>query len=133
MARAYPCLRSRPETPYHLARYLTSLTFSEQAETGPASLVVFSGTARGYPCVSNFRSFTRVFGDRGGVLVCFGTVGCVRAQAFHLCIINLVIGTLYCAKGNFEFGIGRVMKSLEPYAKKLGARRHRPLVASSAV
>ena len=42
------------------------------------------------------------------------------AQVFHLCIINLVIGTLYCAKGNFEFGIGRVMKSLEPYPKKLG-------------
>mmetsp|Transcript_23212 Transcript_23212/g.68402 ORF Transcript_23212/g.68402 Transcript_23212/m.68402 type:complete len:677 (-) Transcript_23212:459-2489(-) len=41
-------------------------------------------------------------------------------QSFHLCIINLVIGTLYCAKGNFEFGIGRVMKSLEPYQKKLG-------------
>ena len=41
-------------------------------------------------------------------------------QAFHLCIINLVIGTLYCAKGNFEFGIGRVIKSLEPYPKKLG-------------
>ena len=41
-------------------------------------------------------------------------------QAFHLCIINLVIGTLYCAKGNFEFGISRVMKALEPYAKKLG-------------
>ena len=38
---------------------------------------------------------------------------------FHLCIINLVIGTLYCAKGNFEFGIGRVMKSLEPYQRKL--------------
>ena len=37
-------------------------------------------------------------------------------QMFHLCIINLVIGTLYCAKGNFEFGIGRVMK----------ARRGRP-------
>ncbi|KAJ1624803.1 hypothetical protein T492DRAFT_1044543 [Pavlovales sp. CCMP2436] len=31
-----------------------------------------------------------------------------------------VIGTLYCAKGNFEFGIGRVMKSLEPFQKKLG-------------
>jgi tetratricopeptide repeat protein 30 len=31
----------------------------------------------------------------------------------------LVIGTLYCAKGNFEFGIGRVIKSLEPYEKKL--------------
>lgn len=41
-------------------------------------------------------------------------------QCFHLCIINLVIGTLYCAKGNFEFGIGRVMKALEPYQKKLG-------------
>ena len=41
-------------------------------------------------------------------------------QAFHLCIINLVIGTLYCAKGNFEVGISRVMKALEPYPKKLG-------------
>ena len=41
-------------------------------------------------------------------------------QVFHLCIINLVIGTLYCAKGNFEFGISRVMKALEPYPKKLG-------------
>ena len=40
-------------------------------------------------------------------------------QAFHLCIINLVIGTLYCAKGNFEFGISRIIKSLEPYNKKL--------------
>lgn len=39
---------------------------------------------------------------------------------FHLCIVNLVIGTLYCAKGNFEFGISRIVKSLEPYDKKLG-------------
>ncbi|CAF0818713.1 unnamed protein product [Brachionus calyciflorus] len=39
---------------------------------------------------------------------------------FHLCIVNLVIGTLYCAKGNYEFGISRIMKSLEPYQKKLG-------------
>jgi len=39
---------------------------------------------------------------------------------YHLCIINLVIGTLYCAKGNFEFGISRIMKSLEPYERKLG-------------
>lgn len=38
---------------------------------------------------------------------------------YHLCIVNLVIGTLYCAKGNFEFGISRVIKSLEPYEKKL--------------
>lgn len=74
-------------------------------------------------------------------------------QCIHLCIVNLVIGTLYCAKvrgvkgggvpacsscswlsvcclvcgcvcvdvqGNFEFGISRIMKSLEPYDKKLG-------------
>mmetsp|Transcript_13358 Transcript_13358/g.21188 ORF Transcript_13358/g.21188 Transcript_13358/m.21188 type:complete len:653 (+) Transcript_13358:44-2002(+) len=41
-------------------------------------------------------------------------------QCFHLCIVNLVIGTLYCAKGNFEFGISRIIKSLEPYDKKLG-------------
>jgi tetratricopeptide repeat protein 30 len=27
--------------------------------------------------------------------------------------------TLYCSKGNYEFGISRVMKSLEPY-RKLG-------------
>ena len=46
--------------------------------------------------------------------------GPIPGQVFHLCIINLVIGTLYCAKGNFEFGISRVMKALEPYPKKLG-------------
>uniref|UniRef100_A0A8D3CJB0 Tetratricopeptide repeat protein 30 n=1 Tax=Scophthalmus maximus TaxID=52904 RepID=A0A8D3CJB0_SCOMX len=41
-------------------------------------------------------------------------------KVFHLCIVNLVIGTLYCAKGNYEFGISRVIKSLEPYNKKVG-------------
>lgn len=41
-------------------------------------------------------------------------------KMFHLCIVNLVIGTLYCSKGNYEFGISRVIKSLEPYQKKLG-------------
>eukprot|EP00049_Salpingoeca_infusionum_P019055 m.359964 g.359964 ORF g.359964 m.359964 type:complete len:658 (-) comp18832_c0_seq1:373-2346(-) len=41
-------------------------------------------------------------------------------KVFHLCIVNLVIGTLYCSKGNFQFGISRVMKSLEPYDRKLG-------------
>ena len=35
-------------------------------------------------------------------------------QPLHLCIVNLVIGTLYCAKGNYEFGISRLIKSLEP-------------------
>lgn len=41
-------------------------------------------------------------------------------KIFHLCIVNLVIGTLYCAKGNYEFGISRIIKSLEPHSKKLG-------------
>jgi len=31
-----------------------------------------------------------------------------------------VIGTLYCSKGNYTFGVSRVIKSLEPYQKKLG-------------
>eukprot|EP01137_Pigoraptor_chileana_P006775 Opistho-2@51462 len=41
-------------------------------------------------------------------------------KVYHLCIVNLVIGTLYCAKGNYEFGISRIIKSLEPFNKKLG-------------
>lgn len=41
-------------------------------------------------------------------------------KSFHLCIINLVIGTLYCAKGNFEFGISRVIRAIEPCDRKLG-------------
>eukprot|EP00708_Paratrimastix_pyriformis_P006587 GAFH01005928.1.p2 GENE.GAFH01005928.1~~GAFH01005928.1.p2 ORF type:complete len:190 (-),score=96.50 GAFH01005928.1:1-570(-) len=40
-------------------------------------------------------------------------------RLYHHCIVNLVIGTLYCSKSNFEFGISRIMKSLEPYPKKL--------------
>lgn len=40
---------------------------------------------------------------------------------YHLCIVNLVIGTLYCAKGNFEFGVSRIIKSLEPFDKKVSA------------
>ena len=35
-------------------------------------------------------------------------------------IFRLFSRTLYCAKNNYEFGISRVMKSLEPYQKKLG-------------
>ena len=41
-------------------------------------------------------------------------------KLFHSCIVNLVIGTLYCEKGNFDFGISRVCKSLDPMDKKLG-------------
>jgi len=29
--------------------------------------------------------------------------------------------TLYCAKGNYEFGVSRIMKSLEPYSKKVSS------------
>ena len=38
---------------------------------------------------------------------------------FHQCIVNLVIGTLYCSKGNYEFGISRIIKSFDPINKKL--------------
>jgi tetratricopeptide repeat protein 30 len=41
-------------------------------------------------------------------------------MTFHLCIVNLVIGTLYCAKGTYNFGVSRIVKSLEPFNKKLG-------------
>lgn len=40
-------------------------------------------------------------------------------NCYHLCIVNLVIGTLYCSKGNFEFGIGRIIKSMDPVPRKL--------------
>lgn len=40
-------------------------------------------------------------------------------QYLHLCIVNLVIGTLYCTKGNYEFGISRIIKSFEPMNKKV--------------
>ena len=40
-------------------------------------------------------------------------------QIYHSCIVNLVIGTLYCEKRNFEFGISRICKSIEPCDKKL--------------
>lgn len=41
-------------------------------------------------------------------------------KSFHLSIINLVIGTLYCAKSNYEFGISRIVRALEPCERKLG-------------
>ncbi len=30
-------------------------------------------------------------------------------SVFHLCIINLVIGTLYCSKGDYTFGVSRIV------------------------
>ena len=35
------------------------------------------------------------------------------------CVDSLYCSTLYCAKGNYEFGISRVIKSLEPYSRKV--------------
>ena len=35
------------------------------------------------------------------------------------CDVLLHHSTLYCAKGNYEFGISRVIKSLEPYSRKV--------------
>lgn len=49
------------------------------------------------------------------------STGCDTGRKYHSCIVNLVIGTLYCEKGNFEFGISRICKSLEPLEEKLGA------------
>ncbi|KAK2727001.1 intraflagellar transport protein 70B-like [Artemia franciscana] len=41
------------------------------------------------------------------------------AKIYHLSIVNLVIGTLYCVKGNYEFGISRILKTLDPIEQKL--------------
>jgi tetratricopeptide repeat protein 30 len=43
----------------------------------------------------------------------------VLAAMLHENAYVTVIGTLYCAKGNFEFGISRIIKSLDPYDKKI--------------
>lgn len=43
------------------------------------------------------------------------------AQSFprHSSIINLVIGTLYCVKNNYDFGLNRVFRTLEPIEERL--------------
>jgi tetratricopeptide repeat protein 30 len=38
----------------------------------------------------------------------------------HYCSVNLVIGTLYCSKMNFEFGLDLIIKHLYPIEEKLG-------------
>ncbi|GFH60393.1 hypothetical protein CTEN210_16869 [Chaetoceros tenuissimus] len=44
-----------------------------------------------------------------------------KDDTHHSCIINLVLASLYCEKGNYEFGIERLCKSLHPFQTKLGA------------
>lgn len=39
--------------------------------------------------------------------------------ASHLEQVNLAVGTLYCVKNNYDFGLGRIMDTLEPVEKKL--------------
>lgn len=38
---------------------------------------------------------------------------------FHVCIVNIIVGTLYCAKGNYEFGIGRIIVSFQNFHKRM--------------
>ncbi|PRW32971.1 TPR repeat-containing isoform B [Chlorella sorokiniana] len=54
-----------------------------------------------------------------------GAAGAAGAAAVppHLSLANLAIGTLYCSKGNFEFGISRVVHALEPLGGCLDAPR----------
>ena len=40
-------------------------------------------------------------------------------QYFHVCIVNLIVGTLYCAKGNYEFGISRILVSFQNFRKRM--------------
>ena len=44
-----------------------------------------------------------------------------NAKLYHLAIIHLVIGTLYCAHKNFEFGIDYIFKAFNPMHQKLNA------------
>jgi tetratricopeptide repeat protein 30 len=45
--------------------------------------------------------------------------GDTAERYYHNCIVNLAVGTLYCEKGNFVFGLSRICKSLEPFDKNL--------------
>jgi tetratricopeptide repeat protein 30 len=42
-----------------------------------------------------------------------------NAKLYHLSIIHLVIGTLYCAHRNFDFGIDYIFKAFNPMPQKL--------------
>lgn len=44
-----------------------------------------------------------------------------NAKVYHLSIIHLVIGTLYCAHKNFDFGIDYIFKAFDPMNTQLHA------------
>lgn len=46
---------------------------------------------------------------------------CKDKPLIHFSTINLVIGTLYCQKNNFDFGISTICKSFEPYEQRLSS------------
>lgn len=43
-----------------------------------------------------------------------------EVKLYHLCIVNMVIGTMYCVKKNYPFGISRIIKSLTDFSLRLG-------------
>ena len=45
---------------------------------------------------------------------------CNNKRLLHGSIINLVIGTLYCQRSNYNFGVDLICKSLAPYEQRLG-------------
>lgn len=47
-----------------------------------------------------------------------GATWWLKLSVFYLKLCSS-FRTLYCAKGNYDFGISRVIKSLEPYNKKV--------------
>jgi tetratricopeptide repeat protein 30 len=44
-----------------------------------------------------------------------------KAKLYHLSIIHVVIGTLYCSHNNFDFGIDYMFKAFHPMHAKLNA------------
>lgn len=56
----------------------------------------------------------RVAAEESTAAVPASTAVKLAKKTFHLSIINLVIGTLYCSKGNYEFGMSRIVRALEP-------------------
>lgn len=44
----------------------------------------------------------------------------IQHLRYTLNCITCLCRTMYCTKGNYEFGILRIMHSLQPYSRKLG-------------
>lgn len=42
-----------------------------------------------------------------------------KRQLFHICIVNLIVGTLYAAKNNYEFGISRIIIAFKHFKSKM--------------